>query len=332
MNSVSVQPYEDSPAARTALAAFLGRVFAGAADAGGWAARFVHWWDDNPFAGLTRERGWVLLDRAGDVAGFLGLIPACYAVNGEPTPALIPTTWVVDPAHRESALMLGRRLQEMEGSALIVSTTGRRDFQERLVRRGWVLNADAVRQFVPCGLAARWLLGPGQPLPEGRRVTTNVDEVRSLERPFQTGHGIEKWLTPEYLRWYRKSPAREHRFAGVMDEEGRVTSFMMLAPAPVLSVLSAWSVVDWFTTAPGNAEISALLATVAARPEAAATNGQHKRRPFFLRLTAVTGDDTWSGVRGLWRAPVAWNHFHRAPDAWQSLPKRCVPAEGDLGL
>lgn len=326
-------PFEDTPEARLELAGFLGRVFPKGADTAGWLRRFEHWWDLNPFAESSPERGWVVKSLAdGSVAGFLGLIPACYAVDGEPTPAVVPTTWVVDPGHREAALMLGRRLKHLEGRTLIVSTTGRRDFQGRLVKRGWVPHTEAVRQFVPCGRSSRWLLGAGNPLSPGRRLTSEVADVLSVLPSSQEGRGIEKWLTPEYLRWYRNSPAREHRFAGVVDEAGRLSSFLMLAPSPVARFLNVWAVVDWFTAEPGNEELRGLLASVAARPESAGLCGPGRSRPLLLRLTAMADDETWTGVRGLWRAPATLNHFHCPPEPLRLLPKRCVLAEGDLGL
>jgi hypothetical protein len=315
------------------LAGFLGRVFGQAAGSVAWERRFEHWWDLNPFAGLIAERGWVLKSRDhGAVVGFLGVIPACYAVEGAPTAALVPTTWVVDPLHREGALMLGRRLRAVEGRTLIVSTTGHQSFQERLVRRGWVLSTKAMRQFVPCGRAARWMLGEGEALPSGRRITGEVAQVRSIAQPFQNGQGIEKWLTPDYLKWYRRSPAREHRFAGVVDAEGELTSFLMLASAPVMGFLKVWAVVDWFTTESGNEELRSLLAKVAARPEAVGIGQSGRSRPALLKLTAMANDEVWSGVPGIWKAPVTLNHFHLAPEPWRLLPKRSVLAEGDLGL
>ncbi len=334
MSACVVEPYEDSPQIRTDLARFLERTFAGAATADAWMARFSHWWDTNPCAHLVRERGWVLRESAsGALAGFLGLIPACYAVKGEPTPAVAPTTWVVDPRHRQSALMLARRLGKLEGQVLIVSTTSRRDFQARLARRGWVLNDKAVRRFIPCGLLARFLLGSPPPLHPGKRVITDIAEARSLTRPFQKQGSIEKWITLDYLRWYLHSPAREHHFAGVVDESGQLTSFLILAPAPLYRLSGVWSVVDWFTTENDHNELRALLAavtqsTIWRRTGATAT----PRPPWLIRLVSLQADPAWSQLRSLTRARVTLNHLHAAPSSCTTLPKHCVPAEGDLGL
>jgi hypothetical protein len=333
VRTCQAQHFEDTPEARRELAGFLQRVFAKGADACAWERRFEHWWDLNPFAELSPERGWVIKSLSDDtVVGFLGLIPACYSVDSVRTPAVVPTTWVVDPRYREAALMLGRRLQQLIGRTLIVSTTGRREFQGRLVKRGWVLNTDAFRQFVPCGWAARWMLGSGAPLAHGQRITGDVDEVRSILGSVPGASGIEKCLTPEYLRWYRNSPAREHRFAGVVDAEGRLSSFLMLAPSPLAGILNVWAVVDWFTAGSSNEELRGLLAAVAEKPEMVGICGSGRTRPFLLRLTAMADDETWKGVRGLWRAPVTLNHFHCPPEPLRLLPKRCVLAEGDLGL
>lgn len=333
MSSCLVQSYEDSEIARIALAEFLERTFREAGNASVWLRRFENWWDLNPFDDSPSVRGWVLKSRDTDeLVGFLGLIPVCYAVDGVKAPAVVPTTWVVDPRYREASMMLGRRLQELEGQTLIVSTTGRRDFQERLERRGWVLNREAVRQFVPCGWLAKWVVGGCPDFSGGRRMTSEVDEVRSVAGCCQSGKGIEKWITPEYLRWYRQSPAREHRFAGVVDGEGRLSSFLMLAPAPVLGILNAWTVVDWFTTESSADELKGLLAAVAAEPEHVGLCESARTRPLLLRLTAMADDTVWAGVRGWWRAPVALNHLHMPPESLRLMPKRCVLSEGDLGL
>lgn len=315
------------------LADFLGRAFGSAGDAVDWSRRFEQWWDLNPAGDLCGERGWVLKTRdSHQVVGFMGLIPLCYAIDGKPIAAVVPTTWVVEPRYRDASMMLGRKLQELEGKTLIVSTTGRRDFQDRLVRRGWVLNGSAERQFLPCGRLARRLIGEVPSMIKGRRITAEVNDVFSVAEYCQTGRGIEKWITPDYLRWYRQSPAREHRFAGVIDADGRLSSFLMLAPAPVLGVVKAWSVVDWFTTEIGYGELRGLLAAVAESPEKVGLCDSNGVRPFLLRLTSMVDDEVWKGVRGLMRAPIALNHFHRAPEPLSLMPKRCVLAEGDLGL
>lgn len=332
MSECEVQSFEDSQENRRMLAAFLERTFAHGTGAGNWGRRFEHWWDLNPFAGLVPERGWVARKReTGAVAGFLGLIPCCYGVAGRPTAALAPTTWVVDPAHRRAALKLGRRLQELTDRMLVVSTTGRREFREHLMRRGWVVSGAGTREFVPCGRSARWVVRAPKKLAEGRRLVFDADAARSIARGRRWCEGVEKWLTPEYLRWYQQSPAREHRFAGVVDGDGRVTSFLMMAPTPALGLLNVWSVVDWFTAEEDNGELRLLLEAVAVRPEEAGLCRSRLLRPLLLRLTEA-GEESWKGVRGLFRSPVVLNHFHRAPENLRELPKRCVLAEGDLGL
>lgn len=334
MNSCVVQPFADSAESREELAHFLTRRVTPRQSVASWQTRFAHWWDANPFRSQTAERGWVLRTRVdGELAGFLGLIPTCYAVEGDPMPAVAPTTWVVDPRHRASAILLGRCLLRLQGRVFIISTTGRKEFQARMARRGWVLQATARRRFVPCGAAARWWLGPTPPLPPGARLVTSLEEVSGLARPFQRGRGIEKWNTLEALRWYLASPARPHRFAGVVEANGVLTAYLVLTPAPVLGALHAWSVVDWFQAEPERDEtLRALLARVAAAPEQAGLTRRWGLPPLLLRLTALEDDPTWARVRGLLDAPVRLNHLHLAPATWPSYPKRCVLAEGDLGL
>ncbi len=334
MSSCVVQPFADQPQAREELAGFLACRVGPRQNPGAWLARLAHWWDQNPFASLTGERGWVLRSREDDeLVGFLGLIPACYAVDGEPVPAVSPTTWAVDPRHRQSALMLGRRLGRLEGRVFIVSTTGRKDFQARLVRRGWQLHADATRQFVPCGRSARLWLGQTETLPPGARIVTSLDEVSTIARSFQNGRGIEKWITPAALRWYLNSPARRHRFAGMVDAEGCLSAFLVLAPAPVFGLVNAWSVVDWFCARQDvDDALRTLLAAVASAPAAFGLGRRCGLPPILVRLTAMAGDSSWAGVRGLLRARVSLNHLHLPPASWPPRPKRCVLAEGDLGL
>lgn len=333
MTDCAAQPFSDSPPARQELAEFLARHLP-AASASQWNARFSHWWDQNPFANLVAERGWVLRARAtGQLAGFLGLIPACYAKNGAPVPAVTPTTWVVDPRHRLSAPMLGRRLGRLEGRVFIVCTTARKDFQARLIRRGWVSHETGTRQFIPCGPLAQHWLGRPPRLPKDTRLTFDASDVLSIERPFQFERGIEKWITTESLRWYLNSPARRHRFAGIVDAAGCLSAFLILAPEPVCGLLHTWSVVDWFGT-PRNRRrsLQALLTAVASNPAAAGLDRRLGLPPLLLRLTATAGDDSWADVRGMLRASIFMDHLHLPPWSWPALPKHCVPAEGDLGL
>ena len=334
MNTCEVQSYADGAASREELAQFLAAHVPPRQSAAAWRTRFEHWWDANPFRALTEERGWVLRTRTeGELVGFLGLIPSCYAVEGEAMTAVAPTTWVVDSRHRASAILLGRQLLRLQDRVFIISTTGRKEFQTRMARRGWVLNAAARRQFVPCGAAARLWLGSPPELPAGSRIVTSLAEVNAIARPYQNGRGIEKWITLEALRWYLDSPARPHRFAGVVDASGCLTAYLLLTPAPVLRLLNVWSVVDWFQAQPDqDDELRALLAAVAASPGRAGLTRHCGLPPLLLRLTAMQDDPTWASVRGLMRAPVRLNHLHLAPATWPPYAKRCVLAEGDLGL
>ena len=329
-----IAPYDDSPASRQELAAFLARGLSPGLDEGIWLRRFQHWWNENPFAGWRPERGWMVRDAdEGRLQGFLGLIPAGYAVEGQPTAALLPTSWVTDGSNREGAMLLGRRLQRVGDEVLLVSTTGRLDFQEHMVRTGWQLGQPGHRSFIPFGRwGKRWLNAGASALAAGRRVTAAVDEVRHLRRACQSGRGIEKWVTPESLRWYAASPAREHRFFGVVDGEGELTSYVMLARTPVLGLLDGWSMEDWFTTEESGEELRVLLAEVVGQPREFGLCADGWMGPWLLRLTTVNGDASLSSVTGWLRAPVRLNHLHRVPAALAGLPKRWVLAEGDLGL
>src|SRR5690606_38851604 len=133
---------------------------------------------------------------------------------------------------------------------------------------------------------ARWWLGQPPALAPGMRIVTSIDEASTVARSCQSGSGIEKWISLDYLRWYLNSPAREHSFLGVVNVEGCLSSFLILAPAPVLRVFQTGSVVDWFGSgARGAKELRALLAE-------AARTGLRGKLP-LLRLTITAGDPTW---------------------------------------
>jgi len=323
------ESFHDTAANRAALIAFLETSFQGAKGMHGrWAERMAHWWDANPFSVLDARRGWIMREPAEDrLVGFLGLIPARYAIDGESSSALLPTTWVVDPQYQKESFGLARRLNRLGSETLVVSTTGRTTFQEVMRRRGWVHQECADRRFLPFGPLGRAWLPEFQPLTRGRRIIDSVEEVAEPLRPYRKGVGIEKWITTEYLRWYLQTPGGQQRFLGVVDERGQMSSYIILAPQRIWGLVQTWSVVDWFTTESGNHEIMAILTTLLARPSRAGLGS-----PWFLRLTEMSDDPIWAGVRGLLSTPVQLNHLHLAPVHLRDRPKSWVLAEGDLGL
>lgn len=321
--------YQDTPDNRAELVEFLENVFQEAKGAlGTWEERIAHWWDENPFADLDPRRGWVM--REGDgrrLVGFLGLIPTCYAVDGESGPAMVPTTWVVEPTYQKESFSLARRLNRLGRERLVVSTTGKTNFQENMKRRGWVHQAHANRRFLPFGRLGRCCLPEGYSLEAGCRIVSSIEEVTQIIRPYQKGKGIEKWITKDYLDWYLRSPGGRPQFVGAVDEQGRLSSYLILAPKRVLGVVPTWAVFDWFTTRRSNQELMCLLSAILERP---ASLGLGK--PWLLRLTEMSDDLVWADVRGILPSVVALNHLHLAPAHLREVPKSWVLAEGDLGL
>ena len=323
------EPYQDTADNRAELIAFLEISFHEAKGRQGlWAERMAHWWDRNPYASLDARRGWIMReDEGGPLIGFLGLIPTCYAIDGRPSVAMLPTTWVVDAKHQKKAFGIARRLTRMGREVLVVSTTGREAFQEAMKRRGWIHQDRASRRFLPAGSLGLACLPKRESLAGGRRMIDAIDQVKALVRPYRSGGGIEKWITPEYLQWYVSSPGSEQRFFGVVDEAGQLSSYVILAPKRLWGVVPTWSVVDWFTTESSNQEVVSLLAALLASPAKAGLG-----RCWLLRLTEMERDEIWAGVRGMLPAAVRLNHLYLAPAPVRDRSKCWVLAEGDLGL
>lgn len=324
-----IAAYQDNPANRAELVAFLEVAFQAAKGAvGGWAERMAHWWDENPFAHMDSRRGWIMRDAMdGRLVGFLGLIPTCYAIDGEPHPALLPTTWVVEPSFQKESFGLARRLNRIGSEVLVISTTGRAAFQGAMRRRGWIHHEQGSRRFLPFGRIGDALLPEQSPLRKGRSIVSSIDEAAGLAKPFRKGLGIEKWITMDYLRWYLRSPVGKHHFVGLVDEQDRLTSYLVLVPKRVFGVAATWSVFDWFTTEQGNHEMVFLLSAILKNP---ADFGLGK--PWLLRLTEMSDDPVWCEIRGIWPSAVELNHLYKAPTHLRDLPKSWVLAEGDLGL
>jgi hypothetical protein len=328
-SQLMTEPYQDTADNRAELIAFLETSFNEAKGRQGlWAERMAHWWDLNPYANLDARRGWIMRESdGGPLIGFLGLIPTCYAIDGAPRVAMLPTTWVVDSKHQKKAFGIARRLTRMGKELLVVSTTGREAFQEAMKRRGWIHQDQARRRFLPSGLLGLAWVPKREPLAWGRRLITSTQDMAAMARPYRSGKGIEKWITTEYLHWYVNSPGSEQRFFGVVDEAGQLSSYVILAPKRTWGVVPTWSVVDWFTTESSNHEVVSILAALLAAPAKAGLG-----RCWLLRLTEMEGDKIWAGVRGILPAAVRLNHLYLAPAQVRDRSKTWVLAEGDLGL
>ena len=147
----------------------------------------------------------------------------------------------------------------------------------------------------------------------GRRVTWDLQEVRYVSQPFSANFGVERWITLDYLRWYARSVTRRHVFAGVVDDQGCLSSYVFFTPCR----FGGWMEVDHFTSA-GADELLTLVASLRTR--------------LWIKLHAFPGDASWQGVRPLHRRIIQVCHCYLMPAEMRGLPQRTVLAEGDWGL
>jgi hypothetical protein len=315
--AAEIELYQDSPAARGELAAFLARPFRklGAGDTGHWLRRFSHWWDDNPFASAHSCRGWTLRDK-GQLVGYLGVIPFLYEHGAEGrTPALAATSFAIDEGHRHAALAMIAQYQSHGDQCLLIDTTPSAEVRALLRRKRWSEHVKVTRKFLLPPLARRQLPPESGGLHSGRRIIWNPAEARGVAQHV-TSRPVQKHVTAAALGWYCASPLRRHDFAGVVDSDGRLTSYLIHTPQRVRGVPAA-TVVDWFTVRPDPSEVHFLAASL--------------RRP-LVSVMQFEGQNCWGGLPCLHEREVEISHFHRLPQHLEGLPRRLVLAEGDAGL
>lgn len=323
MPACLIEAYEDSPAAREEAAAWLSRHAPDTLDASGWRRRLAYWWDENPFASLAAERGWAMRHE-GRLTGFMALIPAAYAVGGSLTPASIGSTWCVEQAHRNASLPMLMKLRRLAASRLMADTTPTPDVQVMLQKSGWMPAKAITRRFVPLGLASlpwreRW-----PRLPANAKVISDPAEVRHIATSYQEAGRIEKWITPEYLRWFAASASRRHQFLGMLDASGQLTSYLFLTPKTIRG-MPGWMEIDHFTIHGHPLELHALVGELVRRP---AMLGRQR----LLSLASFPGDSSWDATPALHQRAEEVTHHFAIPQAFQGLPKHSVLAEGDWGL
>lgn len=323
MPACQIEAFQDAPAAREELAAWLARHAPDTLDVSGWLQRLAYWWEANPFAALYTERGWVMRHE-GRLAGFMALIPAAYAVRGVLTPACIASTWCVDESHRNASLPMLMKLRRLAATTLMADTTPTPDVQVMLQKSGWTPATDITRRFVPLGL-------PGLPwrahwprLAQGKKITRDPAEVQSIAASFQRADRLEKWITPEYLRWFAASARRRHEFIGVIDAAGCLTSYLFVTPKSIRGI-PAWMEIDHFTTNGDFAELHALVGELVRNP---ALLGRER----LLSLASFPDDVSWDSTHVLHRREEHVTHHFSFPASLKALPKHSVLAEGDWGL
>jgi hypothetical protein len=289
-----------------------------------WKQRLAHWWDENPFADMAPRRGWTLRHQ-GRIVGFMALIPTCYAIEGRAAPSYIASTWRVDEPHRNRSLPMLMKLRPISATTLISDTTAIPDVQLLLKRSNWISCPNIQRHFVAMGMPGRILQRRSWPeLSPGVFLTRDPRDVFSVSSPCSSSTGIEKWITPDYLRWFAAGTMRRHEFVGAIDSSGCLTSYLFLTPKRVRGI-PAWMEIDHFTTHRTPQELHALVGALVREPTLLG-------RERLLSLAAFPGDTTWDDTPSLHqRREHVW-HFFSIPEAYRSLAKRTVMAEGDLGL
>ncbi|HYF35025.1 MAG TPA: hypothetical protein VD994_07010 [Prosthecobacter sp.] len=321
-----IEVYQDSPTVRAQLVSFLERSFRteGACTEEQWRRRLTHWWDDNPFAQHIPHRGWVFWEE-NQIRGFLGVIPASYVDGlGDRIPALIATSWAVDEPHRNSALAMGFRFHRMGVDHLLVDTTPSPPVQAMLRHHGWTEQRQIRRRYLLRALARR-ILSDAVTLEPNLRIIQDVSQVITVAQQRKT-LSWHKEITPEYLRWFVAAPMREHRFLGVANEYGQLTSYIIATPQSAGGI-RCWSVMDWYTTRDHNHELEALVAALARHPE-----GWGGRRWPLLSLASFPPEDCWKDLPRMLERWEEVCHFHWLPPHLKAQPKRTALAEGDWGL
>ena len=119
---------------------------------------------------------------------------------------------------------------------------------------------------------------------------------------------------------------RAHHFIGVVNDQGQLSSYMILTPNSVKGV-SSWKVMDWFTTHDTNRELLAMLGHLIGKAPSAHGNWWP-----FISLAAFPPEDPWSGVSHFYQREETVSHFYSLPPELKGQEIRSVMAEGDWGL
>lgn len=324
MPACQIDDYQDDERARAELISWLVTTDTHGLDENVWRRRLAHWWDENPFSPLCPRRGWRLRNE-GRLVGFMGLIPVCYAVEGKSTAAYMASTWRVDEAHRNASLPMFMRLRKLGARHLVVDSTPTPEVQELMRRCGWTACCAVRKHFLAVGWPGKVLHGSRLPsLPAELRLISDPGNVKSVARGCGSPDGVEKWVTPESVRWFVDSPMREHVFVGVVDAEGCLSSHLVLTPTRVKSV-PAWLAVDHFTTRPTHDELHGLVGALV-------RGGVLPGGRALLSLGAFPGDAAWDGLPCLYSRDEQVCHYFLMPKPLEGQRKLTVLAEGDWGL
>ena len=324
MPKLDISPYPDTPKARAELVEFLNRQLPPQSGRD-WEQRLRHWWDENPAAADNQERGrWAHAE--GRVVAYGGIIPALHAWQGQPCQALYATTFCVDEHFPKAAALVFLQQREAAEQRMITHTTPSPRVQEALLKMGARAEQTVTRYFFTAGLASHVYGRSWWPsMPANMRVVTNAAEVTAITRPYQRAGRIEKWITPEYLRWFCRSTTRTHHFLGLVDAVGTLSSYLLVTARPVRG-LRSWDVLESFTTNEDRSELFALIGHLVKEPSILPGGA------VLVTSAAFPDDLTWEPPPALLNRTQRVCHFFLLPEALRHTPKHTVMAEGDLGL
>jgi hypothetical protein len=324
MPKLDLSPFPDTPMARAELVEFLTRQLP-PQNVLNWERRLRFWWDENPAAADNKERGrWVHAD--GRLVAYGGSIPALYAWQERPCQALYSTTFCVDAQFPKAAALVFLQQREVAAHSIITHTTPSPRVQTALLKLGARAEQTVTRHYFPAGPASHLRGHSWWPsLPTHKRVVTDPTEVAAIAHPYQRADRIEKWITPDYLRWFCRSPTRTHHFLGLVDDAGTLSSYLLVTPRLVRG-LPSWDVLESFTTSADPSELHALTGLLVKEPGLLPGGAS-------LITTATFPDDTsWAPTPALLRRTQRVCHFFLLPKPLREVPKHTIMAEGDLGL
>lgn len=324
MPKLDISPYPDTPEARAELVEFLTRQIPPQVGPG-WEHRLRHWWDENPAAAADPERGrWVHSE--GRLVAYGGSIPALHSLHQRPFQTLCATTFCMDDHHPKAAAQIFLQQREVAARRMITHTTPSHRVQEALFKLGARAEQTVTRHFFPAGVASHLRGRFWWPsLPAHLRVVTDPAEVLAMARPYQQADRIEKWITPEYLRWFCKSTMRQHHFLGLVDSTGTLSSYLIVTPRKVRG-LQSWDVLETFTTCEDGSDLHALTGLLVKEP------GLLPGGALLVTGARFPSDRSWEHAPSLLQRTQHVCHFFLLPELMRHTPKHTVMAEGDLGL
>jgi hypothetical protein len=320
MPETTFQEYQDSPAERAELLAFLKRPRGLMPIQGTWENRLRHWWDDNPFAHLHSYRGRVI-HHQGKVVGYAGAIPAGYALHGQTIPVLLATTLEVLPEYPKAGLSMLLKMRSLSEEIPIIHTTPSPKLQHTLIKMNARAETQVLRRFFLTGTLAKLSRWPR--LDATMTLTTRIEDVLAISRPFQKAARLEKWHSTESLRWQLSTPTRQQAFVGAIDASGTLHSFLILSPHRVRG-LPAWDILEAFTTRDDFSELHALAGAVTRQP------GLLPTKASFITTASFPGDHSWEISPALLTREQQVCHYFMLPESLRAVPKHTVMAEGDF--